>query len=57
MIEWKAVLEAARQLLLRHAAPAGWKHRALSDVEQEVSRQCSWIAVLSKETLTDLSSA
>ena len=34
-IEWKAVREAARQLLPENTAPAGWKHRALSCVEQE----------------------
>ena len=33
--EWKAVREAASQLLPKHAAPATWKHRNLSHVEQE----------------------
>ena len=35
MIEWKAVREAARQFLSKHAGPADWKHRAFSYVEQE----------------------
>ena len=35
MLEWKAAREASRWLLPKHAAPAGWKHSALSHVEQE----------------------
>ena len=35
MIEWNTVREAAGHFLPKHAATAGWKHRALSHVEQE----------------------
>ena len=35
MIEWRAVREASRRFLPKHAAPAGWEHRALTYVEQE----------------------
>ena len=34
-IEWKAVRNSASSLLPKRAAVAGWKHRALSFVEQE----------------------
>ena len=33
--EWKAVREAASRFLPKHTAAAVWKHRNLSDVEQE----------------------
>ena len=35
MIEWSAVRISASRLLPNHAAVAGWKHRALSFVEEE----------------------
>ena len=35
LIEWSAVLNSASSLLPKHAAVAGWKHRALSFVEQD----------------------
>ena len=35
MNEWGAVREAASCLLAMHAAVAGWKHRAVSHVEQD----------------------
>ena len=35
MIEWNAVRISASGLLAKHAAVTGWKHRALSCVEQE----------------------
>ena len=56
MIGWKAVREAASRFHPKHTA-AAWKHRNLSFVEQEGSRQCRRIEVQSKETLTALWSA
>ena len=35
MMEWSGVREAASCLLTRHSAVAGWKHQALSHVEQD----------------------
>ena len=36
IIDWRAVRNSASCRLPKHAAVAGWKHRALSFVEQEV---------------------
>ena len=35
MIEWSAVRNSADSFLTKHAAVVGWKHRALSFVEQD----------------------
>ena len=35
MIEWQAARRAASRFYPKHTAAAGWKHRALSNVEQE----------------------
>ena len=34
MIQWNAVIHSASSLVPKHAAVAGWKHRALTCVEQ-----------------------
>ena len=51
LIEWSAVRNSASSLLSKHAAAAGWRHRALSYVEQKESNRCPRIVAQSKETL------
>ena len=51
MIDWSAVQNSASSFLPKHVAVAGWKHRALSFVEQEEVQPMPKDRAQSKETV------